>query len=565
MVCSFTFVRLAPVPLPAQILVVVGFALIVHWIQRRTSFAQKAGRRFALCFLLIQGLVIGWYVLYLLRVPPSIFYLTWPTSLRTLVTFVINATFALPFGKYIDQLDGIYWALCAEVLFYILYPIIIVPLLERITLMNRWRKVLLGLFLFPFCFGLYLIGQRLLGLSMLQIHLMIYFVSGVIIGKKYGFITTTLAHYRWLFSHPLWVVGMLLVVFGSIYIPTANTPWYQIGLALLMVLPVSMLLVTAIIPHEGKTLLKWPFFVYLGKYSYAIFLTHSVVIHAITSYIHSTSSWDAVRIVVLSLALTFGLAYILYELTERTYFASTKKAVVLTQHFPMKSHITTAIGFGLSILILLYFAYKAPVSFFTSVYRQGGSNVWSGNAQKSITLSDKLFQIPLVAQQNNLGMILTHVKNEHIAGMTTGFVPFLLIVRLRDEKLNLISESTYHAYEIIDDLYHPFGFPPIANSQGKKYTVEYQLSEKSLADEIKLITDEADLLTVYFIDKKSLVREPTQLFPWAINKVVEPLSNSMHWVTLAYVSPFLVLLFWSLYNTQLPRWVKRAKNFKENN
>jgi peptidoglycan/LPS O-acetylase OafA/YrhL len=114
-------------------------------------------------FLAFQLGVAAWYSLILLRVPPAEFYLKWSQTSQMIATTVVNATLTFPFGNYIAQLDGVYWSLITEVAFYLLYPVLIVPLIGAVLQRKSWKySALLFLAFLPFLFGLKLVFERVL-------------------------------------------------------------------------------------------------------------------------------------------------------------------------------------------------------------------------------------------------------------------------------------------------------------------------------------------------------------------------------------------------------------------
>ncbi|RJR14864.1 acyltransferase [Candidatus Microgenomates bacterium] len=573
MVTSFTLLRLVKIPKLFDPIVVVAVALLMRFFWKKGSqFLHPGGahsghprgvlrlansqtlnfftgKKLIIAALTLQGLVAFGYAGFLLRVPSSVFYLTWSETARTLITFIVNATFTLPFGNYIDQLDGIYWALTAEVLFYLLYPILIAPLMQSIKGTSRLKMVALFILLLPFCFGLSLAAKRVLGFGMLQIQLVIYFIIGVGLGMNLTTLKKKFESWQTVFAHPVWILGLLIAVFSSVVVSGYIAKPYVNWLAIVMVVPTALLIISAVVGSvHNNTLLTAPFLTFFGKYSYALFLTHSLIIHSVQKYIATDTVVGAILMITLVLLGTIVLSKILYYLLERPYFVSRKKSTTaLPTQKTYAPIITRRTAFGLTfaVLLLTYIAFRVPVAFFTTVVRHGAQTLIRLQQEKTITVTDQPFQQPLVAQADSLGMILTHVKKEHVSDDNTGFKPFLLFMRLRDNSGQVISESSYHAYEILDDPYHPFGFPVQNDSRGKNYTFEYQLSETIPTDEIEIVADEYDFFSVYFPNKKELLANPSQLISWLTQKFAEPFALPMFWLTVLHVGPFLIILFLS--------------------
>ena len=124
-------------------------------------------------------------------------------------------------------------------------------------------------------------------------------------------------------------------------------------------------------------------------------------------------------------------------------------------------------------------------------------------------------------------MITSHLKSA-----TTG--PARLFIRLYGPSGQLINETNYKAADIYEDHYHPFGFPLQPLSQGKTYTLEYELTQADPARGIKLIADGEKFISVYF--------RPGNQWRWLINKLVSPLTSPMYWLTLLNLAPLLIML-----------------------
>jgi peptidoglycan/LPS O-acetylase OafA/YrhL len=130
MVASFTFINLHDqMPVAKQVAVVLLSGVIGRIIWNLGMFVSSTHKVFkgfsryvTVGWILIQFLTAIWYIFFLSRIPSSVFYINWKESTQTLITGVVNATLTLPFGKYLGQLDGVYWSLVFEVLFYPFTP-----------------------------------------------------------------------------------------------------------------------------------------------------------------------------------------------------------------------------------------------------------------------------------------------------------------------------------------------------------------------------------------------------------------------------------------------------------
>jgi len=552
MVTSFTIFGLVKIGAYQQILVVLACMVAAHLIWKIYPEINRLilrGRGIIHAVLIFQLAVALWYVFYLLKIPAPVFYQQWGELARSIAVFFVNATMTLPFGNYIGQLDGVYWALCAELLFYLLYPIILIRIVGFVNReFSAAGKALFFLCLLPFSYALNLIGKNTLGFNLLQLQLTIYFIVGVFIGTNREVLRQKLAKFDSLFSHPVWISSLLLIIFGSVIINSFISDFFRTWLLILTVIPTSVLLVCAVsVSEKKKNFLHFSALVFLGKYSFAIFLTHSFIIHLVQKYIQLDGPVESIEIIFLSLTGTLILAWLLNRLTERPYFVSRENKTVLKKEKagPIVLTFRRTIALTAVIFTILYLTYRPPVALFTFVYRHGGLNFWNIFNEEEVVLTNKPYRQSITAKYDNMGILMSHIKKSRIPGMEGGFVPFRLTTRFFNENNQKISEAGYNAWEIADEAYFPFGFPVQVNSKDMNYNVEYQLSEQGYSEEIKLIKDPS--LSVYFIDKKRLLKDPKSLFFWGIHKFSEPFANPLFWLSAILVAPlFSILLFYQL-------------------
>ncbi|MCL4338554.1 acyltransferase [Patescibacteria group bacterium] len=566
MVFTWTAISLLGKEMPGiPIVLLILFVLVVIerlvWevVSRLIASHIPAGKILMVSWLFIQGAVAFGYSFFLLRVPASVFYQVWSDRLRLLISGLINATMTLPFGQYVAQMDGVYWAIIAEVLFYLLYPLFFVPIFQYLGKEKDIKlKAILALSLLPFSYGLYLISQRVLGFEIVKIHLMIYFIAGTAIGMNLVWFKERLSPFLSVIRHPLWFLLLLFLIFGHLplnkYVPGAFGPIIQI----LLVFPVSLLLLTLTIDKSAAA----KFFnnrvlISLGKYSYLLFLIHTLVIHISQKYIPVVNSLSGIELAVVSVIGSIALSCLLYPFLEKPYFLQRKKsAPVKSTRVAIHNVRYTALSARKSIagictvsLVLLYIAYRPPLSLFTFAVRHDASFLPYLSGKKIfLTLKPDPIKRSFTAADNNLGMVTVHVLNKGVDNPPGGASPVAtnLKISLLDSKRKVIAQTSYATGEIIDSYYHPFGFPVITNSKDRKYTLELQLDKLDPTQNTDLITSEGDFITVYFPDKKSLLRDPLNFAKFFTAKISEPVRNPIFWFNFLYIVPFMIFLVISL-------------------
>ncbi len=544
MVISFTITLLFGKVSPFIALCIVVFDILAARIVWNLLDHSRLKRWVLPGWLLFQLGVALWYAFVLQRVPPAVFLQLWNPQLRTLISGLINATLTLSFGKYIGQMDGVYWALTAEMFFYLLYPVIVIPLLNLVRArISKWLNLLIYIAIFPFFMGLYLIGERILGFEIIKIHYMLYFVTGVIIGSETGFFLHILTPFKKFIVHASWFVIMFTIIFGLEFgrdiFPKSFDPYYQ----LIWVVPLALLLLTILDTDTlSSKFFGSPVLVFFGTYSYALFLTHSFIIGIAEKFISHDDPISAFVLTITVFALSLVLSWLIYHSFEAAYFrqrktTATKKLNDIKVKERLFSPLRLVATFTITVFVLLYIAYKPPLAVFTIAQR------FNMNQKQIENITGQPLQKKFTAKVNNLGMIQFHVRKKPISGVpNTEYVESNLAVRLRNEQGEEIAKSTYEVYQILDSSYHPFGFPVQLDSKGKEYTIEFELNKVSPTEEIQLVNTEGDFIVVYFPDKKTLFTKPIAGISWMLSKVIEPLTNPAFWLNLVYCAPFLVLL-----------------------
>jgi len=527
MVAAWTIIKINPnIPIWGQILVVLGCGGIARILWQLGLILGKKipiGKILTYFWMFFQIGVALWYVFYLLKIPSPIFYQTWDKNLQWIITGIINATLALPFGNYIGQLDGVYWSLITETLFYILYPILFLPILNYINQKKsgKW-KILLGGASFLFIYSLYSISKRILGMEMMIPYLMIYFVMGTVIGSNFGWWQKFFGEKLKIFLKPAGSIGLFLLMLGGVFVyPIIAKTWHP-WVQMLIVIPMSMIMIGATLENNwmGKKL-ENRFLVFLGKYSYALYLTHALIIELAIKIIQPIDIGSSLGLVLISLVGSIGLAWCLYHLIEAPYYRLPKVNLNWEKEKNKKEiekRFYKTIGiFGGVMFLGLIIAFRPPISLFTYFYPHKSRE--------------------FVAEENNLGMITMDIKPIKKTDEQSN----LIIKLINNEKT--ISTSKFDINSMVESKYYPFGFPIQTNSKGQNYKIDYNVEPKISKNSVEINNEESTLNSVYFVDKKEL-KNPKTLIKWVGLKAREPLLNPFFWVGFVGMLPwFLVLLF----------------------
>ncbi len=117
------------------VLLLLGIALFFHvvWVYLIKKLNEKVKKLMFFLFVLFQ-ISVGIYYFFFVLQQPFIQYLNQESlEKRTLISGLVNATLTLPLGTYVRPLSSVFWSLALEVYFYILYPLVCIPIIELLS------------------------------------------------------------------------------------------------------------------------------------------------------------------------------------------------------------------------------------------------------------------------------------------------------------------------------------------------------------------------------------------------------------------------------------------------
>lgn len=590
MVTFLSIVKMFPnIPLLLEILVFLGVAVLAKliWtVTERTAEKGKylIGRWLFYGFVGFQAVVALGYVFWLQNIPPAVFYQTWSNWLQTLVSGAVNSTLTLPLGRYVAQLDGVYWSLVTELSFYYLYPLIFVPLLaffaQKTSNSHSRRISVLVLLSLPFFFGLHLLSKRILRLDMMLLYLLIHFVVGASIGYNLEWWQHRLQKLKGRLSPSKNLLPAILAATSVLYVlvfPFLGKFFHPIvEMALAFVLGALLLLLT--LPrYQENHWLQHPVLKWFGKYSYSLYLTHATAIGWAVQILPPTNLVMAVLMSVVSFVLSGFMSVFLYKMVEEPYFLMRKReqphismlqnAVLFARRQTLKmqnrgrwllskipmlnlassrehsgwsqNYHQASLGIVILSLALLYWAYKPPVALFTFVQRVSPPPAIDQDSRNSMfELSQDPSFFSFVSRHDNIGMILTSIKTTIDDSVTdVSDTPSNLVMHLFDQDNNSVARSKFGLQELGTSANHPFGFPLQPESRNQEFIVEYVLDLSDDSRQAFLDLSEGAFLVVSFVEKKALLN-PLVLGSWGLSKLSEPFLNPYFWINSVLVLPF---------------------------
>lgn len=548
MVTSLTIIKMnGNFGILSQIMIVLGIGIVARIIW---GLFLKIGKKIPVGKILtyswigFQIIMAGWYVFYLLKIPSPIFYQTWNKNLQWIITGLINATLTLPFGNYIGQLDGVYWSLITETFFYLLYPILFVPIFGYINKKKSPKlKTFLLLSSFLFCYSLNFIGKRILGIQIMISYLMIYFMVGVMIGSNLEWWQKKFLKLPKFLLKPINLIPILFICFSGVFIyPKIDNNFHPL-IQILFSIPLGILLIGLTLGKKSWG--KWlenRFLVFLGKYSYSLYLTHALIIDLVIKVITPTSILNSFILILMVMVGSILLAWCLYHLIEDPYYNLPKVSINLEKEENIKTLKSkfkkTVFAFNLVMVLILILAFKTPFSLLTYIYPQQTKTILSliKNKNEIVITGKNNLTRELTAKENNLGMISTNIKsikNKDKENST-------LLIRLLDSDKKIISESNFDTNTMVENNFYSFGFPVQTDSKNKKYIIEYKIEPEKSLDEVITNEEENQFISIYSLNKTDLIKNSKLFSWWFLSKLREPFLSPLFWLYFILMSPLLL-------------------------
>ncbi|MFA9288898.1 MAG: acyltransferase family protein [Weeksellaceae bacterium] len=532
---------------------IIGHLIWVYGVKKIASYTFS--RMLFFGFVLLQLATVVWYGFWLMKHPAVYLNQLLPTAIRESSIYLTNATLTLPLGDYIPMLDGVYWSLGSEVLFYILYPLLAVPLVIFVRGKSRIVQLLIFFSLIPFFMGVHLLSNRIFASQMLQFPLFFYFATGIALGyiykQKRSWLEMITAKLNPYLSGLLFIISIALVHVTVNVAPDAIVPWVRI----LWAIPLTLLIGMSLIPNNLLARISsHRVLTYLGTISYSIYLSHTAIIDTAKKIYTPTSALTNILFIVIVLLVVIAVATYLYKLLELPYFMKTADTKKVGNHGwnPMKMRKAVLLITALTGLyfIAIFFGYQSNFNLTSMehpVSREVITTPQISENQKTISLHKSpqvIMQIP--ARENNLGIITMNLNYSFLdlpEDLSLKGKQQELIFKVKEAgAIDWYATSTYKPVEIGISPQHPFGFPLIIDSKGKTYEIELSLADTRLSESIDINIADSTARTVHQLDKSQLLKDPKQLVALAQNRLTNVINHKEAQYTFLLFLPLLGLL-----------------------
>lgn len=458
-----------------------------------------------------------------------------PKAIYTTFMFATNYTLTFIFGDYIPMVDGGYWSLVSEVMFYLVYPLVAWLLIAPLKKLSKYYWIAWYSASMVAGYGLSVLFRNLLSFDTAHIHFAHFFTVGMMIALAYKEKNIVLFKIITFLETPL---GQLVGIVAYI-LPVASAFWlgqisgvYIPYIVTFCLAPLMGLAVIATIAQKSllSRLLNARIFLLLGAISFPLYVIHSPIVNVMwkTMGVESnTSLWAPYLLITVCFSLL--AAYYLHVVVEKFYFVVTKQ---------MKRENTTALRAPQisTKMLIIGSAVLCVVAVFVAFQKDFGLlSIVQAHDRASLVLSQpnaidiSLLQTPILrgefkAQSDNLGIVtmkiayggtIDHDRKAQEAKTTSS-----LIFRIREKGARTwLHESTHTSWKISSDKPYPFGFPEIANSQGKWYEFQLENTGATRQDYIVVLNLYENFHSVYKVTKDTIRTNPLAIAHLLLNKV----------------------------------------------
>ena len=476
-------------------------------------------------------------------------------KLENILVFLFNATLTSPFAQGINGLSGVTWSLGTEMIFYIIYPFLVLPLIRLGKKYGTWFSIFITISVIKILFDLDNVFLSNANLSSLSVARASGFLVGVIVGTIYQNKGNLWKKSEKIFSRSTTNLIVLLLFFlvqwGDWAIRDGSSHYFMNWYYFISSIVFGLVIIAGIIPNTWiNKIFSNRVLGFFGLISYSMYLIHSITIGWVKKFLDPIITIKNVyelTSLFFSILLTVVISYILYYLVENLYFKAKKtnsksfhENITSKQESKIFSNPKKLLISTIIVLLIFMFIYMEGYSYSILLTRQSFfQKKWQINNE--ISLLNNKISVPFIAKYNNLGMVVINIRYEKDAARTMfneKKQPAQIIFKLFDENNQKIFESKKNAYLAAGNPHFPFGFPPQKNSAGKKYRVELQLTGGTKIDQVFVDTGKG-MITGSLISKKELFSNPFKLL---FNRLFFVFSNS----SFIFILIFICLCFLGL-------------------
>jgi peptidoglycan/LPS O-acetylase OafA/YrhL len=554
-------IRIFPWYLQLSILLLLALIINFSWkLLNKYSRLKNIGSTVFFLFVILQISVLVFNLFFTQHLIVASF-MNLPPSQFNLLSMFTNLTLTTQLVRGIPASSGVFWSLGAEILFYISYPFIVVPIVQLAKKHGTIISLLIIIAITKILFNLDNAFSSIASLAGMNIARTSGFVAGVTIGAIYQSQGRVWNSIKNIVSHRIFgifaILLLILVQLGE-HIVGAGSIGFMNNFYLITSWLIAIVVLNAIIPNSLiHKIFSVKIFTFIGLISYSLYLIHSQVApwqnDIRTLLLPFIESQKVMQIIVLLiyLLLLLGISYFLFKTVEYLYFAGKKKVIATTQANYKEIVKEKYRGFSpkryvfiiSSTIIILSFIYTGMYSPKLLISRHSFKYTNLPN-NSEVSLLSRSVEIPFISDENNLSVVGFDMRYGGSAGLVRNNDnnPSVLKFELLDKQNHQIFTSVRHAYEVEGSPRFQFGFPTISDSKGKGYMVRLSLAGGKANDSILLNTTKTGFLTISTINKTDFARNLLNLF---MNRLIYVVTNPDYIFSILFI---LALIFLSQIN-----------------
>ncbi|MBI5044715.1 MAG: acyltransferase [Candidatus Levybacteria bacterium] len=500
-----------------QLLLLILIALITAFAWRILKNTKNVGNIIFLLFIALQ-VTIG-----------SIYFLMSITSSmqnpdNMLLPTMANLTLTTPLLSIAEPFRSPFWSLAPEVLFYLVYPFFVIPLINYGKKKGLLFNIVMVVIVTKILFDLDSAVISLANLQTMHIGRSSGFIVGVLVGSIYS-----VQGKSWMFLKEKLAIPKVDLVVLALFIFMQTNYFHitdlndYISTNLYFLISSIIIGLTILCALSENNIINKIFthkvLMFLGVISYSLYIVHQDVINWMTSIFPKLSNNDVQSIVfsLIAIAVTIGIAFFLNRVVESLYFSS-KKSIKLNKTKESIKQDKSFLYVSMKLVILMIFLLVIYVARYSPSFFIHRHNVSKSLLSSKKALIHEPYEITFYSSHNNLSIVSLDMKYKKSASETQATIkkPAILQFELYDSKNILISNSKRAAYLVEGAPHFDFGFSPIHDSASKNYKIKLILEGGSRFDQVFLDTSSTSMVTKYIIP----VKISSAVFSLILNRLV---------------------------------------------
>ena len=470
----------------------IKFAVIVHLVWRFLKRLQPV-------FYIFIFFQLGFFIFSLTLMPHLISGGNLNNFQKETIYMLSNLSMTMYLQKRLVVLSGVFWSLVPEMLFYLFYPFIILPIINWLSQKKDWLILIFSLASIKILFDLDAASRSFYSVHGIFIARACGFVIGLAIGRIFLSQNLIWKKLEKIISRPIINLAILVTFFTALGLELPDR-YYQIreyvafhflGISLIFGLTLAAALVVNSLTNR---LFSNKVFVFLGMISYSLYLIHGKIIDKLnwSPFWLNISSQLTVERNNLAKIIIFGglsiiIAWLLYWLIERLYFVYKKTELQVSASDKTKLTFRQIIVPVFLASVIIMWVYAGDYSPSIIVVRP-----------KINILTKEPFKFSFKASEKNLSVILLPL--DYARNPANNENETKLVFTLMDENNETLFSSDRSAQQVEGVPMYPFGFPSQVDSKGKKYSVSLSLENSLPSDEIH-VNKNFGVVTQYTTEK----------------------------------------------------------------